>query len=183
MSEGFGDITAELDREEARVKVRMEMRKILKKQTPLPFQCRHGKRDWMGSDPICAFDSKGTFLSENWNCRLLNRVAFLVSPDNDGKTYKKVGKDWVEAKIKQTVYPYQYDDDQYAGLIPIKDTGTFALISRYKIHGRVDGFWILDNNTIRKGTEVDARLILSLYDKPALRAIEKFEKLKPAGVS
>jgi len=170
----------ELDREEARANERLDRidKFVEQRKTQTPLLCRHGKRMWSGSDPICAFDFKGNFMSENWNCRLLNSVAFLVSPDNDGKTYKKVKGKWVDAKQKHAVFPYQYNDDQYAGLIPIKDSGVFALISRYKIHGRVDGFWILDNNLIREGTEADAKMILRLYDKRKLRTIEQYQKSK-----
>ena len=41
--------------------------------------CRHGKKDWNGSDPKCAFDEEGKFREENWNCFLLTAVRGLMN--------------------------------------------------------------------------------------------------------
>jgi hypothetical protein len=39
--------------------------------------CRHGKQFWNGSPPQCAFNTDGTFRSDNWNCFLLNKIGQL----------------------------------------------------------------------------------------------------------
>jgi len=36
--------------------------------------CKNSKKDWEGSDRVCAFDEDGNFERENWNCDLINSI-------------------------------------------------------------------------------------------------------------
>jgi len=118
--------------------------------------CRHGKQDWQGSPPLCAFDENGNFQESNWNCFLMNALRDLVNPYRDD-IFLNAECFWM--------------DDIYRGIIYIsgpesktgKLQGAFAILKWYKSRGRTDGFWILKDDKLRKGTEEDALIIAELY--------------------
>lgn len=120
--------------------------------------CRHGKKEWKGCDPVCAFDEDGKFRENNWNCHLMNKVRSLMGqwvPDED----KAPGNYW-------------WDDDQSYGILFVPSfvkeidsylQGTFILVDWYKSRGKTDSFRILQGDTIREGTEADAQELTKIY--------------------
>lgn len=92
------------------------------------MKCRHGKKDWTGQDPKCAFDEDGNFLKDNWNCILLDKLR------NDANEI--------------------WSEDNHCAILPY--SGEFIILSYYKHRGRTNGFWILSEDEIRQGTEKEA---------------------------
>jgi hypothetical protein len=100
------------------------------------MECRHWKKipESFGSKPRCAFDKKGRFNRNNWNCNLVAEL----------REYEKRVQIW--------------NDDNY--LTVIRNNGVFVVFSHYKHRGKTDGFWIIDGEKLRRGTEKDAKEIL-----------------------
>ena len=136
-----------------------EERNILKSQHASPdfILCRHGKKDWKGADPSCAFDKHGNFRDNNWSCFLMNKVRGLMGQ-------------WEENSYGH----YWWDDDQYYGVLYIQSwidgretdsylQGSYILVDWYKSRGATDSFMILRGYRIHNGTEKDAKEIVRLY--------------------
>ena len=146
---------------------------ILAKQHAGPdfLMCRHGKRDWRGADPVCAFDESGKFREWNWNCILMSKVRSLMGH-------------W--AKPGSTSGHYWFDDDQNYGVLYIPSwidrkqvdsylMGAFVLLDWYKSRGRTDSFRILQRDIVRQGTEKDAEEIVRLYAEEIAKTFEDDE--------
>jgi len=134
-------------------------RKMLESQRLDPdfLLCRHGKKDWSGMDPVCAFDEDGKFRENNWSCRLMSKVRTLMGQ-------------WNEA----TPGNYWWDDDDSHGVLYVTSEvgrkevdsylrGCYVLIDWYKSRGKTDNFRILQGDTIREGTEADALELTRIY--------------------
>lgn len=108
----------------------------------IDMKCRHGGKigeNW--ADRECAFDEQGEFLKDNWNCALMNELR--IEDEVDGKIY----------------YEHMYSDDQHCLVFPFGN-GKFALISFYKSRGKTEGFWVMEESTMRQGIESDVAEIL-----------------------
>lgn len=143
------------DKDEAQKLADEEEKRILKAQhaNPAFLLCRHGKKDWAGADPNCAFGEDGFFKQDNWSCLLMSEVRGLCSQWSDDGSGTNL-----------------WHDDSYIGVIPIQDdtyesplSGRFAILTWYKSRGRTDGFWITDGYEMRVGHEGDAEEILRLH--------------------
>ena len=123
--------------------------------------CKHGKKDWEGDDPVCAFDEDGSFVRDNWCCFLLNTIRSLMNQhiSQEDEDYCPYGKCW-------------WDADEYQGVLylPCGDNwwdeerddllGAIVIMGWYKSRGTTDSFRIVTYKGIREGTERDAIEIL-----------------------
>jgi len=129
--------------------------------------CRHGTKNWSGSDPECGFDEEGKFREENWMCFLVQNVRDLMNQWNspEDKEYCPTGHCW-------------WDDDSYVGVLYIPYsmmpytemisplTSSMVIMTWYKSRGRTDSFRILGGDgTLREGNESDAVEILRIFSK------------------
>jgi hypothetical protein len=123
--------------------------------------CRHGKQNWNGSPPYCAFNLDGTFRDDNWNCFLINKLRRFCNQHEDN--YSPYGTYW-------------YDNDDCAGVIyvPFGDfigeerepnplAGSIVILNWYKSRGCTDSFRIVQNMAVRNGTEKDVRILLKYF--------------------
>ena len=129
--------------------------------------CRHGKQDWCGDPPECAFDENGNFTSDNWNCFLMNALRRLLDP----------------MAVENFPYgTYFWDEDENTGVIYIPDPdfeggelrGALVILKWYKSRGRTDSFQIVKGDKVRNGTEKDALFIAKLF--------QKYHKMKIRGL-
>jgi len=157
--------------EEAQRKADEEERKMLAKQHADPdfLLCRHGKKEWRGSDPCCAFDEDGKFRERNWNCRLMSKIRSLMGQ-------------WADDEDNVPGH-YWWDEDQNYGVLYIPAwlniekkqidsylLGCFILIDWYKSRGKTDSFRVLEGDKIRQGTEGDALEIARIF-KDAIKQL------------
>jgi hypothetical protein len=100
------------------------------------MKCKHWDKvpHNFASEPLCAFDEKGKFLKNNWNCQLMNRL-----------------RDYAE-------YDPIWNDDNNLGVLAI-DNGDYVILGWYKSRGRTDLFVIYNGSEFREGTEDDAEKI------------------------
>ena len=128
------------------------------------MKCRHGEQDWVGHRPECAFDEKGNFVEENWNCFLITKLRQLC-----GSYCTEIDSG-----------DYFWDDDESTGTFFVKDTeydetkknygrsylhGLLVILRWYKSRGKTDSFKILKGSHTVNGTERDALEIVRLYEK------------------
>lgn len=76
-------------------------------------RCASRVKDWIGDDPRCAFPH-GVFDEDNWNCATMCDLRELAQMHT------------------------RLNDEQRAVLIPIPDTGDFAVLGWYKRRGRTE---------------------------------------------
>lgn len=119
------------------------------------MKCRHWPtkkwnkvKEFYGDLPACAFNDKGKFLSFNWSCYLMGRL-------------RQFGEEL-------------WHEDQNLRIIRVPDSLKYAILSYYKERGKVEGFWIVEESRMRKGTEQDAKAIV----KEMERSKRKREHLK-----
>jgi hypothetical protein len=86
--------------------------------------CEDRGQTWNGDSPSCAFDERGVFTSDNWNCATMNKLRALAEDRS------------------------VWNEDQYCSIIPFKDEGTYIVLSWYKHRGRTQGAWFVDEDTI-----------------------------------
>lgn len=116
--------------------------------------CRHGKQEWDGSPPTCAFRSDGKFNRGNWNCRLMSKLRAL----GDSTSWDGSRPEYSPRSPGVRIW----DDDNNISVIPLKSA--FAILSFYKDRGRTSGFWMIDDSAIREGTEKDANLVVKNHN-------------------
>lgn len=101
--------------------------------------CRHWREipKCFESKPSCAFSTDGYFKSNNWNCKLMNKLRGYF--DVHGLTI--------------------FHNDENLSVVNFGECD-FAILVWYKSRGQTEGFWICDGTMMRKGTEQDALKIL-----------------------
>lgn len=134
------------------------------------MKCRHGERTWSGSEPECAFDEKGFFVEDNWNCLLITKLRQLcgsyASDENHQGDYF-----WDEDDSTGTFFVRDIDfDEPKENLGRSYLHGALVILKWYKSHGQTDAFKIVmglgrDSPYIINGTERDALEIVKLYEK------------------
>ena len=87
-------------------------------------KCEDRAKTWNGSAPNCAFDERGVFSSDNWNCATMNELRKIAEERE------------------------QWNEDQYIAAIPIIGEGTFVVLSWYKHRGRTEGAWFVDGGVM-----------------------------------
>lgn len=85
--------------------------------------CIERGKTWNGDDPICAFDDKGNFVKENWNCATLSIIREYAVENN--------------LDI--------YDSDNRALMISNGD-GLFLGLFWYKRRGKVDKLFNINSS-------------------------------------
>jgi len=88
-------------------------------------ECQTRVKDWNGSDPKCAFDKRGRFKRDNWNCAAMNRL-------RDSADYNHMRD--------------RYDDNSVC--VARLPTG-WALLEFYKERGAVDAAWFVGDGKPR----------------------------------
>ncbi len=101
------------------------------------MKCRHWDKNeipsfGLGDEPQCAFNKKGHFVNDNWNCKALRELR------------------------SEALNNEQSNNDQTYALFPYDDSGKMVLLSYYKHRGETMGFWIVDNGYCIPGTENEA---------------------------
>lgn len=152
------------DKEEAQERANEEEKKMLEQQHADPdfLLCRHGKKDWSGMDPVCAFGQDGKFRENNWNCLLMSKVRALM------------GQCWFLSDYKNAPGHWWWDDDDSHGVLYVASEvdkkevdsylqGCYVLIDWYKSRGKTDSFRILQRDIIRAGIEADALELTRIY--------------------
>jgi hypothetical protein len=106
-------------------------------------RCEARGQDWAGDAPKCGFLDGKPFLSSNWNCATLNAL-----------------RDHAERS-------QVYNDDQYAAILPIPDSGEFIVLCWYKHRGRTESACVISGSTVRPLTIRDAyRFLKSVNPLP-----------------
>jgi len=146
------------DKEEAQKRADEEEERMLEKQHTDPdfLLCQHGKKDWSGMDPVCAFDEIGRFRKNNWNCILMSKVRALMGQWAPDKYNAPGNYYWDDDQSYGVLLVPSFDNDSYLG-------GTFVHLEWYKSRGRTDNFRILQGDVIREGTETDAQELTRIY--------------------
>lgn len=120
--------------------------------------CRKRGKTWEGSDPICAFDERGVFKEDNWNCATMNVLRDFA--EELGFYHRD---DLVTGSIGFLPFEHVTEDE---------DSGGHVVMTWYKNHGSTDSAYVLFLGEQPR----------PLTEKEALEAIEycgrKFESLK-----
>lgn len=133
-------------RSETRPKVSRFVRSELTRTGSPERQCRRCEtrgQDWAGDAPKCGFPSRKPFVGSNWNCATLNEL-----------------REHAESSAI-------YNDDQYAALLPIPDSGEFIVLCWYKHRGRTESACVISGSLVRPLTLRDAARFLKSSNVPA----------------
>jgi len=100
-------------------------------------RCKERGKTWAGDPPKCGFPDQKPFVGLNWNCATLNDL-----------------RDHAE-KVEV------YNEDQYAAVLPIPDSGEFIVLTWYKHRGCTEGACVISGSQVRPLTLRDAHRFLS----------------------
>lgn len=86
--------------------------------------CKERGKTWQGDNPICAFDSKGKFKVNNWNCATMNKLRDIAENNNDVR--------------------YDCSNEEKTAVLDID--GGILILNWYKDRGKVDMAVSIDTN-------------------------------------
>ena len=105
------------------------------------------------SSPIkCAFDKKGVFSHDNWNCRTLIALRLLAQECEDCYYYRD---DLATGTICVIPIPYEIDPPQLG----------FIVLTYYKERGKTDVAIVIDDSGIEPLRLETAEAVLDWYEK------------------
>ncbi|SET43303.1 hypothetical protein SAMN05216389_11158 [Oceanobacillus limi] len=114
--------------------------------------CKSRGKTWEGSDPKCAFDSEGNFLSDNWNCGTMNELRFIANEigtvNRDDNSCGTIGY----VPVDNDFAPDDFDT-----------FGGYIVMMWYKDRGRTDNAVFMTDDETSDITIKHAELAITTY--------------------
>lgn len=118
------------------------------------WRCTQRGQTWAGDSPTCGFPDRKGFVGSNWNCATLNELRDQAE----------------ESKV--------YNEDQYAALLPIPDSGEFIVLSWHKQRGCTEAACVINGSSVRPLLLKDAERFLNETRDAAKEAANQHASLR-----
>ena len=111
--------------------------------------CMKRGKTWQGDDPRCAFDERGNFTQDNWNCATINKLRELTRLACGGFDYR-------DDDSAGTVYVLQIPE--------IDEAQGYVIMTGYKNRGAIgNALIVFDGSEAKPLTLEAAEAIINAY--------------------
>jgi len=126
--------------------------------------CNERVKDWVGSDPKCAFEATSVFSEQNWNCATVSKIRMICYHASLNREKSLSGIDFQRCGDQNyTTFNLHelYNNASYNDI----ETPEALWVSWYKNRGRTEAMWLLfADSPPRSPTEEECLAIAKAYE-------------------
>lgn len=126
--------------------------------------CVERVKDWVGSDPKCAFETTSVFNEQNWNCATVSKIRKICYHASTSGTQVFPGVDF-QRYGDQSYVTFNLHELYEHTFRNVIETPFALWVSWYKNRGRTEAMWLLfGDRPPRQPTEEECLAIAKAFE-------------------